>query len=48
MQYLAPPSGKTEHLTESSDSLLHSPNKDLSDGVIYFSVAVPVFEVAHA
>ena len=45
MLRLAPPSGKTEHLTESSDSSLQSPRKGLSNGVLYSSVAVSVLKL---
>ena len=45
MIYLAPPSGKTEHSTKSSDSSLQSLSKGLSNSVLYFTVAVPVLKL---
>ena len=40
-----PPSGKTERSTESSNKSLQSPSKSLSNGVLYFSVAVLVLKL---
>ena len=45
MLCLAPPNGKTEHSTESSNSLLQSPSKGLSNGVSHSSVAAPVLKL---
>ena len=45
MLYLAPPSGKTEHFTESNNSSSQSPSKGLFNGVLHSSVAAPVLKL---
>ena len=45
MLCLAPPSDKTKHSVESSNSSLQIPSKDLSNGVLHSSVADPVLKL---